>query len=130
MLSLERPVWNNVSLLSDEMRAGEMHTAAAGAAELGEELGNAHDAVCLSGFAGQGSLPGECRRAAMAATTIADQIRIRTGSSRGALRRAMGYHAAMGYGVECPDRVSPVLDKSPSQLSGSFSTALDRAPAC
>jgi hypothetical protein len=57
MLSLERPVWDNVSLLSDEMRAGEMHTAAAGAAELGEELGNAHDAVCLSGFAGLGSLP-------------------------------------------------------------------------
>jgi hypothetical protein len=32
-------------------------SAAAGAAELGEELGNAHDAVCLSGFAGLGSLP-------------------------------------------------------------------------
>jgi hypothetical protein len=66
----------------------------------------------------------------MAATAIAGQMRIRTSSSRGALQRAMGYHAAMGCGVECPGRVSPVLDKSPSQLSGSFSTALDRAPAC
>lgn len=38
--------------LDDEMWAGEMHTTAAGAAELGEEVGNAHDAICLSGFRG------------------------------------------------------------------------------
>lgn len=34
-----------LAMLDNGMRVGEMHTAAAGTAELGEELGNTHDAV-------------------------------------------------------------------------------------
>lgn len=58
--------------LDDEMRDGETRTTAARAAELGEEVGNAHDAMCPSGFE---SLSGACPRGMEGSATGSDNNR-------------------------------------------------------
>jgi hypothetical protein len=101
-------------MLDDGMRAGEMHTAAAGAAELGEELGHAHDAICLSGSRAWGACPGsvEGRR------WQRSQSQARWGCGRAAGGRAAtcdGLSRGDGCGVEPRWRLPVLLGLCPTQ---------------
>lgn len=119
-----------LAVLDDGMWSGEMHTAAAGAAELGEKAHDA-DAVCLSGFEGLGSLPVGVWRGGDGS----DDNRGPEGNADGQLERRAATCDGLSRGDECggertDEVLPPVLAGALVQLSGSDSTTLVPWPAC
>lgn len=106
-------------MLSDGLGAGEMHTAAAGGAEPGEELGDAHDASAVQGS----RAPKACPWITEGAMMGSDENRRPDRSETGSLGRAAtcdGLSHGDGFGVERPCEVSPVLGWGLSNLTAAL----------
>lgn len=83
-----------------------------------------------SGFEGLGGLPVGCRGGGDGSDNNREPDGNEGRQLEGRAATCDGLSRGDGCGVERPDEVLPVLAGALVQLSGSFSTALDRAPAC